>query len=78
MRQHHRQRSNQLGGRSPIDRRQNPDGFGQHEVGDPGTLCHESLGTCQLLAIVSRQQVQQDFGVNRVHGVGAWPGQHPV
>ena len=49
-------------------RRQNPRGFGEHEMRHPGPAFDKSLSRCDLLGVVSRDQTNQYVRVNGVHG----------
>ena len=48
--------------------RQNPRGFGEHEMRHPGTALDEALSRCDLLDVVACDQANHDIRVNGPHG----------
>jgi hypothetical protein len=51
-----------------VDRRQNPRGFGKHEMRNPGPRFHEVLSRRDLLGVVARDETNQNVRVNGPHG----------
>lgn len=52
-----------------VDRREDPRGFGEHEVRDPGSSLDERLRRRHLPGLVSRDEPDEDVRVNGSHGV---------
>ena len=53
---------------APVHRRQNPGGFGEHEMRHPGSAFDKALSSCDLLGVVSRHKTNQHVRVNGAHG----------
>ena len=55
-------------GTTVVDRRKYPRGFGKREMRDPCAVGDKSLGSGDLLRIISSDQPDQDVRVNGAHG----------